>query len=127
MTSFIENLATIHGFPEQGVSLPVTPEGILRAFHDQVYGKLRVELIEHIQGFAKTAAFERKQDEQVDIGVFPGPAMGMGAEKDDFFRLKVPGDLFCQPLNVFRLDHQYSLVRHGSLAGKRGLLNSEMV
>jgi hypothetical protein len=62
------------------------------------------------QGLFRIPPMGRHDDEQVDIGIFAGRTIGVGAEEDDPFRVEGLGNAVCIILNALSRDHGDAII-----------------
>ena len=59
----------------------------------------------NLDRFVRVIALERQDDEQVDVGVLGGRAVGVGAEQDDTFGRERTRDALGHGIDILSVDH----------------------
>jgi hypothetical protein len=79
----MEDPALFHHFLHEAVPLGQAPADLGRGAHEQIQRKVGAKAHLDISRFAGRPPAKGQDDEEVDIGIFPGLAPGMGSKKDD--------------------------------------------
>jgi hypothetical protein len=91
--SFIKHRPAVKSIADQGVALGIAASYFLRTSSQEVYGKPYVNAIQYLERLREASPPEGQDDEQIDVRVFGGAAMGIGPKENYAVGMEFPGDL----------------------------------
>ena len=62
--AFIQYFAAVQGFPDQGVTFPVTALGVFRRPGQEIYGEGRISAVQDLQGLGEILALKGENHQQ---------------------------------------------------------------
>jgi hypothetical protein len=89
---FIEDLALRNDFLQEAVPVRQSATEVFRRAYDQIQGKWRIERERQPDGLVDLVCCGHN-DQNIHVAVGMWSAAGVGAEKNDPFRMELPGNL----------------------------------